>query len=90
MKNVKLTQLGVLALVLLAVAGCREEEKDRQLFFKPGEYLGKQEPAISKDLMHQLKSRTALQAGSGGAAGTSVSVGTTGSSVRPPAPKGAQ
>ncbi|MGH6927884.1 MAG: hypothetical protein ACREEV_06175 [Dongiaceae bacterium] len=42
----------------LAVAGCREEERDRIVFFEPGEYRGADDEPLDAETVQALEERS--------------------------------
>jgi hypothetical protein len=47
-----------LLLAGLAVAGCREEEQDRIVFFEPGEYRGVDDEPLDAETVQALEQRS--------------------------------
>ena len=81
-----LKSTGLACLVLLALAGCREEEQGRPLDYEPGVYPGdKPSTPLSEETLSELRQRALQQGGvpAGGAVGAGGQ--TTGDDVRPPA-----
>ena len=52
----------VLASALL-LGGCRAEEQDRVLMYKPGTYLGKKDTQLGESRLNQLRERVIYQGG---------------------------
>ncbi len=48
---------GCLALAGLALAGCREEERDRVLFYEKGVYLGEPDQVLGPARIEKLRHR---------------------------------
>lgn len=53
----------VLALVVAALAACRQQEQGRVLMYEKGTYLGTHEPALSADIRAALDRRALRQGG---------------------------
>ena len=75
----------------LALAGCREDEQGRVLWYEQGTYKGDRvgQPMSESDLA-ELRARTAQQGGvgfGGGLSGVSGGSRSAGSNVRPPEPE---
>ena len=48
-------------LVALALAGCREEEQNRPLQYKPGVYQGAEDEKLSEEELNELRFRGSMQ-----------------------------
>lgn len=75
----------------LALAGCREDEQGRVLWYEQGTYKGERadQPMSERDLA-ELRARAAYQGGvgsGGGLSGVSGGSRSAGSNVRPPEPE---
>jgi hypothetical protein len=73
---------GILAIVLLALAGCRAEEQGRVTNYEPGVYKGKPDAELSENQRRILRQRTVHQ-GSGITRGGG-SLSSSGGNVRKP------
>lgn len=72
----------------LALAGCREDEQGRVLWYEQGTYKGERadQPLSAADLA-ELRARTVHQGGVGSVSGVSGGSRSAGSNVRPPEPQ---
>lgn len=59
-KTVRMS-FAVAAVALLALAGCREQERDRPLSFTPHQYGGEKLPALTDQQRRNLQERGTLQ-----------------------------
>lgn len=50
-----------LLVVLLALSGCREDEKDRVLNYEKGTYLGPPDTELNAETLHELRQRAQYQ-----------------------------
>ncbi|WP_420403113.1 hypothetical protein [Nisaea sp.] len=49
--------LALAALVMVLLAGCRENEQDRVLLYKKGTYLGAEDQSLSDEALAEIRSR---------------------------------
>jgi hypothetical protein len=50
--------VALLLVVGVLLAGCREEEQDRVVFFEPGEYRGPSDESLDAETVEALEQRT--------------------------------
>ena len=50
-----------LAAMIVALGGCREDEKDRVLLYQKGTYLGKVDQKLDETQLNELRNRTKKQ-----------------------------